>query len=126
MLILPLLLQSAQPFTGATQLRPPPPVAVRATPVQLAGKRQQRTDARALIARAAASAKLPAGHPDKASLDAQIDRIKGDLDSMSEMSEMESLRLQMAMNRMSTMMSTLSNLVKRVSDTGQSITQNLK
>jgi hypothetical protein len=45
---------------------------------------------------------------------------------MSEMSEMESLRLQMAMNRMSTMMSTLSNLVKRVSDTGQSITQNLK
>ena len=45
---------------------------------------------------------------------------------MSEMGEMESLRLQMAMDRMSKMMSTLSNLLKKISDTSTSITQNLK
>lgn len=45
---------------------------------------------------------------------------------MSEMGEMESLRLQMAMDRMSKMMSTLSNLLKKISDTQNSIVQNLK
>ena len=59
-------------------------------------------------------------------LHAIIDKAKGDLDSMSEMGEMESLRLQMAMDRMSKMMSTLSNLLKKISDTSTSITQNLK
>lgn len=45
---------------------------------------------------------------------------------MSEMGEMESLRLQMAMDRLSKMMSTLSNLLKKTSDTANAITQNLK
>lgn len=49
-----------------------------------------------------------------------------ELDSKSEMGEMESLRLQMAMDRLSKMMSTLSNLLKKISDTAQGITQNLK
>lgn len=62
----------------------------------------------------------------KADLDALKDEIKNDLDSMSEMGEMESLRLQMAMDRMSKMMSTLSNILKKISDTQQSIIQNLK
>ena len=48
------------------------------------------------------------------------------LDSLSEMGEMESLRLQMAMDRVSKMMSTLSNLLKKMSDTASQITQNLK
>ncbi len=48
------------------------------------------------------------------------------LDSMSELGEMESLRLQMAMDRLSKMMSTLSNMLKRISDTQNAITQNLK
>lgn len=52
--------------------------------------------------------------------------MKNDLDSMSEMGEMESLRLQMAMDRRSKMMSTLSNLLKKVSDTSATITGNLK
>jgi methyl-accepting chemotaxis protein len=52
--------------------------------------------------------------------------IKNDLDSMSEMGEMESLRLQMAMDRLSKMMSTLSNLLKKISDTANAITTNLK
>lgn len=51
---------------------------------------------------------------------------KNDLDSMSEMGEMESLRLQMAMDRLSKMMSTLSNLLKKISETAQCITQNIK
>lgn len=62
----------------------------------------------------------------KATLDRLVDEMKSDLDSMSEMGEMESLRLQMAMDRMSKMMSTLSNLLKKISDTAQGITQNLK
>jgi hypothetical protein len=52
--------------------------------------------------------------------------LKNDLDSMSEMGEMESLRLQMAMDRLSKMMSTLSNVLKKTSDTQSSIIGNLK
>jgi hypothetical protein len=52
--------------------------------------------------------------------------IKNDLDSMSEMGEMESLRLQMAMDQLSKMMSTLSNVLKKISDTANAITANLK
>ena len=55
-----------------------------------------------------------------------VDDMKGKLDSLSEMGEMESLRLQMAMDRHSKMMSTLSNLLKQSSDTAQSIIQNIK
>ncbi len=53
-------------------------------------------------------------------------QIKNRLDSMSEMGEMESLRLQMAMDRLSKLMSTLSNLLKKASDTSAGITQNIK
>ncbi|MGC2827953.1 MAG: type II toxin-antitoxin system ParD family antitoxin [Pseudolabrys sp.] len=69
------------------------------------------------------------GRPVKGAMDGDIGalaKIKGDLDSLSEMGEMESLRLQMAMDRLSKMMSTLSNLLKKMSDTASSITQNIK
>jgi hypothetical protein len=59
-------------------------------------------------------------------LEAEFDAIRKDLDSTSELSEIESLRLQMAMDRMSKMMSTLSNLMKKMSDTSSGIVQNLK
>ena len=62
----------------------------------------------------------------KSELDRGIDELKHDLDTMSELGEMESLRLQMAMDRMSKMMSTLSNLLKKISCTTSQITQNLK
>ena len=48
------------------------------------------------------------------------------MDSMSEMGETESLRLQMAMDRMSKLMSTLSNMLKKISDTQNNIVQNIK
>jgi hypothetical protein len=54
------------------------------------------------------------------------DEIKNRLDSMSELGEMVSLRLQMAMDRRSKMMSTLSNILKKISDTDSTIVQNLK
>jgi len=54
------------------------------------------------------------------------DELKNDLDSMSEMGEMESLRLQMAMDRLGKLMSALSNILKKVSDTESSIVANLK
>ncbi|MEO8416011.1 MAG: hypothetical protein ABI472_20285 [Ginsengibacter sp.] len=52
--------------------------------------------------------------------------IKDKLDTLSEMGETESLRLQMAMDRQSKMMTTLSNLLKKVSDSESSIIRNLK
>ena len=64
-----------------------------------------------------------AGKPE---IDSAKETIKNKLDSLSEMGEMESLRLQMAMDRMSKMMSTLSNILKQMSDTSAAITQNLK
>lgn len=52
--------------------------------------------------------------------------LKNELDSMSEMSEMESLRLQMAVDRFSKVMSALSNILKKISDTQSAIITNLK
>ena len=48
------------------------------------------------------------------------------LDSMSEMGELTSLRLQMAMDRTSKFIETLSNLLEKISDTSSQITQNIK
>lgn len=59
-------------------------------------------------------------------LQAIVDDLQGKLDSLSEMGEMESLRLQMAMDRLSKLMSTLSNMLKKSSETAASIVQNLK
>lgn len=59
-------------------------------------------------------------------LDGLADELRSKLDSMSEMGEMESLRLQMAMDRRSKFLTTLSNLLKKISETEQGIIQNLK
>jgi hypothetical protein len=58
--------------------------------------------------------------------DAQLRQLQDDLDSMSELGEVESLRLQMAMDRLSKMISTLSNVLKKLSDTSSAVIQNLK
>ena len=59
-------------------------------------------------------------------LHAVAQSFESSLDSLSEMGEMESLRLQMAMDRLSKLMSTLSNLMHKVSDTQSAIVQNMK
>lgn len=62
----------------------------------------------------------------RAEFERQLSLHKGDVDSLSDMGEMESLRLQIAMDRMSKMMSTLSNLLKKIADTSSGITKNIK
>jgi hypothetical protein len=57
---------------------------------------------------------------------ADSDRLKSTLDSLNELSEMTSLRLQMMMDRRSKFISTLSNIMKKISTTQETISQNLK
>ncbi len=52
--------------------------------------------------------------------------LRADLDSMNELSEMVSMRLQMAMDRRSKYLETLSNVLKKIADTQEAITQNMK
>ena len=54
------------------------------------------------------------------------DELKSDLDSMTELGEMESLRLQMAMDRRSKFFAMLSNIMKKIASTEASIIQNIK
>jgi CRISPR/Cas system CSM-associated protein Csm2 small subunit len=55
-----------------------------------------------------------------------VQDIKGRLDSMNEMSEMTSMRLQMAMDRRSKFVEALSNILKKIDDTQNTIIQNMK
>lgn len=54
------------------------------------------------------------------------DEARQALDAMAEMSEMQGLRLQMAMDRASKAMSALSNLLKASSETAKAIVQNIR
>lgn len=56
----------------------------------------------------------------------KIEEIKRDLDSMSEMGEEQQLKMQMYMDRRSKIMETLSNLMKKISDTQDEIIKNMK
>ena len=103
------------------------PATAQITTVQR--RNQMMADARALIVRADAMRvgyAPAAGAPSRDEIDRAVADTKAELDSMSEMGETESLRLQMAMDRMSKMMSTLSNLMKKASETSSGIIQNLK
>lgn len=62
----------------------------------------------------------------KAQLDSQIDKAKNDPDSLSEMSDEQTLRMQMAMDRISKAMSAVSNMMKKTSDTQSTIIKNMK
>ena len=52
--------------------------------------------------------------------------LKGRLDGMNELSEMTSMRLQMAMDRRSKFVETLSNVLKKIDETSEAIVQNMK
>ncbi len=71
--------------------------------------------------RATLSLPLTAPH-----LNAFESQLGGDLAGMNEMSEMSSMRLQMAMDRRSKFIDTLSNILKKISDTGDAVVHNLK
>ena len=130
MILVLLAAQLVQPQTG---IRSVPNMTVQPPSVaeldDFPRKERMLHSARRLVAQAEGVQRTyrpAAGGPTKAELDSMVDAMKSDIDSMSEMGEMESLRLQMAMDRMSKMMSTLSNLLKKISDTQNAITQNLK
>lgn len=55
-----------------------------------------------------------------------LDDMKGKLDGLNEMSEMTSLRLQMTMDRRSKFISTLSQMMKKISTTQDILIQNIK
>jgi hypothetical protein len=48
------------------------------------------------------------------------------VDSLNEQSETQSLELQMTMDRRSKLIDTLSNVLKKISETGDSVVQNMK
>jgi putative addiction module CopG family antidote len=54
------------------------------------------------------------------------DELKNRLDSMSDLGEMESLRMQMAMDRRSKCLSTLSNILKKSGESSAQIIANIK
>ncbi|MFZ0821315.1 MAG: hypothetical protein WAM91_14700 [Candidatus Acidiferrales bacterium] len=53
-------------------------------------------------------------------------QLQGAVNSMNESSETQSLELQMTMDRRSKLIDTLSNVLKKISDTSDSVVQNLK
>lgn len=64
--------------------------------------------------------------PSAAEIKQVQDELKTQMDSMNGLSEMSSIRLQMTMDRRSKIISTLSNIMKKISKTQDSIIQNLK
>jgi hypothetical protein len=62
----------------------------------------------------------------QADLKSVQDELKGKLDGMNEISDMTSLRLQMMMDRRSKFISTLSNIMKKIDSTEDTLIQNLK
>ena len=102
---------AARPASGIKMVPSSKAVLIRKDVVRLKGQLVQLSDSISVS---------------KKEIDALADKMKNDLDGLSEMGETESLRLQMAMDRLSKMMETLSNLLKKISDTQQTITQNMK
>jgi hypothetical protein len=56
----------------------------------------------------------------------QVDGASDKLDALGELSEMESMRLQMMLDRRSKFIEALSNIKKRIAETNDAIVQNLK
>lgn len=54
------------------------------------------------------------------------DELKGKLDSLNEMSQVNSLRLQMLMDRRSKFLNIVNNIMKKISSTQDTLVQNLK
>ncbi len=72
----------------------------------------------------ARSEQLQTGSLDQ--LDAAIEGVQNEMDSMSELSEEMSLRIQQYETRMQQLMETLSNMMKKSADTANSVISNIK
>ena len=112
-------------------LRPAPRATVqpRVTAVNLITRKQAMlADADKLLAQAGKlrDANRSAGKMTHAEVDAAVKALQDERDSISEMGEIDALHLQQAMDRMSKAMETLSNMMKKASETSNGIVQNLK
>jgi len=61
-----------------------------------------------------------------AELDPKVGALRDSRDRLSELSEEQQLRMQMAMDRLAKTTSTLNNIMKKMSTTAEGIIQNLK
>lgn len=122
--LLTLLAIQAEPFKRPMTVRPSTDIVAR--PI---GRQPTIAEGRALVARAEAvnAGYVPgAGGPSKAELQASIDQMKAELDSMSDLTQERQMRLQMHMEPYQKAFSMLSNIMKKVSDTQNNIVQNIK
>lgn len=91
-----------------------------------AAKACLRASADRAVARRCMDAIVPTPPVTQAALDTLLGPAKVDPGALADMSQMLSQRLQMTMDRISKLMATLSNVLKKISDTDSSIVQNLK
>lgn len=107
----------------------PVPIQPSVSGVMLASRKQRMaTDARALLDQAERTRiryrpGAVSGELSNAQLEASIAETK---DSLADISQMDQMQLQMAMDRLSKAMSALSNVLKKISDTQGSIANNIK
>ena len=124
-----MLAMVAAPVQPSATAISPAPLRPPLTGTMLATRKQRLVaNARALLDKAEHTRivyrpSAPSGQVSKAELEAPIAETK---DSLADMSEMDQLRLQMAMDRLSQSMSALSNVLKKISDTHGSIVNNVK
>ncbi len=129
-----LLIGGASAQTAATvQVEPPklsPQItrAVRPAPAASAAAWRQAEAARVAYVGALRNAVDAEINAQKATgtVDPDLMLLKAQLDSIAAGSEMDALRLQATMDRISKMQSTLSNIMNKNSDTAQNIAQNIK
>jgi hypothetical protein len=80
----------------------------------------------ALVAAAGATGDDISGYTSPAQIAAARATAKQRLDSLSEMGETESLRMQMMMDRRSKFLTTMSNILGNVAETQSTITRNIR
>jgi hypothetical protein len=94
--------------------------------VLMESAKSAREDLKEIMARVKAINNAKAPYLQLQSTNRATVRSKEHLDSLDRIASMESLRLQMAMDRQAKLESMLSNVMKQLSSTAASITQNLK
>jgi hypothetical protein len=111
--------------TGTAKLQTLQRIKVVKTPVK--GEENINAQLAAMDSRMqAVQAEIQKAQTDFENLQTIQNNLKSQLDNMNEMSEMTSMRLQMAMDRRSKFMETLSNVLKKIGDTQSAIVQNMK
>lgn len=115
---------SGKPPATAARTQPAKTRPIRTAPLQKASSPVIRIE----YVKAPTIPPLPPRNSDVSvsSLKSLLDELKGRLDGLNELSEMTSLRLQMTMDRRSKFISTLSQMMKKMSTTQDILVQNIK